>query len=53
MSRFHFGNVQNHLETTFNEYDRDMNDQIGIDGLIKVCEELDEIPITITDVRLL
>ena len=53
MSRFQFGNVETHLETAFNEYDKDMDGEIGIDDLLKVSQELDEVPMKIEDAELM
>ena len=53
MSKFQFGNAETHLETAFNEYDKDNDGEVGIDDLLKVSEELDEIPINISDAELM
>ena len=44
MSKFQFDNAETHLETAFNEYDKDMDGEVGLEDLLKVSEELDEIP---------
>ena len=44
---------KNHLESAFNEYDKDMDGEIGLDDLLKVSEELDDIPISKSDAELM
>ena len=53
MSKFQFGNAETHLETAFNEYDKDMDGEVGLDDLLKVSEELDEVPMTKSDAELM
>ena len=53
MSKFQFGNAETHLETAFNEYDKDNDGEVGIDDLLKVSEELDEVPMNISDAELM
>ena len=53
MSKFQFGNIETHLETAFNEYDKDMDGEVSLDDLLKVSEELDEVPMTISDAELM
>ena len=53
MTRFQFGNVETHLKTTFNEYDKDMDGEVGLDSLLKASEELDEIQMSKSDVELM
>ena len=53
MSKFQFGNAETHLETAFNEYDKDMDGEVGLDDLLKVSEEMDEVPMTKSDAELM
>ena len=53
MSRFQFGNAETHLETAFNEYDKDMDGEVGLDDLLKVSEEMDDVPMTKSDAELM
>ena len=53
MSKFQFGNAETHLETAFNEYDKDMDGEVGLDDLLKVSEELDEVPMSKSDAELM
>ena len=53
MSQFQFGNAETHLETAFNEYDKDMDGEVGLDDLLKVSEELDEVPMSKSDAELM
>lgn len=53
MKKFQFGNAETHLETAFNEYDKDMDGEVGLDDLLKVSEELDEVPMSKSDAELM
>ena len=53
MTRFQFGNAETHLETAFNEYDKDMDGEVGLDDLLKVSEELDEVQMSKSDAELM
>ena len=53
MSKLQFGNAETHLETAFNEYDKDMDGEVGLDDLLKVSEELDEVPMSKSDAELM
>jgi len=53
MSRLQFGNAETHLETAFNEYDKDMDGEVGLEDLLKVSEELDEVPMSKSDAELM
>ncbi len=53
MSKFQFDNAETHLETAFNEYDKDMDGEVGLEDLLKVSEELDEIPMNKFDDELM
>ena len=53
MSKFQFDNAQTHLETACNEYDKDMDGAVGLEDLLKVSEELDEIPMNKFDTELM
>ena len=53
MSKFQFGNAETHLETAFNEYDKDMDGEVGLEDLLKVSEELDEVPMSKSDAELM
>ena len=53
MSKFQFDNAEEHLETAFNEYDKDMDGEVGLKDLLKVSEELDEIPMNKFDDELM
>ena len=53
MSKLQFGNAETHLETAFNEYDKDMDGEVGLEDLLKVSEELDEVPMSKSDAELM
>ena len=53
MKKLKFGNAETHLETAFNEYDKDMDGEVGLDDLLKVSEELDEVPMSKSDAELM
>ena len=53
MEKYPFGNAETHLETAFNEYDKDMDGEIGIEDLLKVSEELDEVSMSKADAELM
>ena len=53
MKKYQFGNAETHLETAFNEYDKDMDGEVGLDDLLKVSEELDEVPMSKSDAELM
>lgn len=56
MSKFQFGkesDIEMHLESAFNDFDKDMDSEINVDDLQKVSEELDETPMTKEDAQLL
>ena len=53
MSRLQFGNAETHLETAFYEYDKDMDGEVGLEDLLKVSEELDEVPMSKSDAELM
>ena len=53
MSKFQFDNAETHLETAFNEYDKDMDGEVGLEDLLKVSEEFDEIPMNKFDDELM
>ena len=53
MSRLQFGNAETHLETAFNEYDKDMDGEVSLEDLLKVSEELDEVPMSKSDAELM
>ena len=53
MSKLQFGNAETHLETASNEYDKDMDGEVGLDDLLKVSEELDEVPMSKSDAELM
>lgn len=56
MSKFQFGkesDIEMHLESAFNDFDKDMDSEINVDDLIKVSEELDETPMAKEDAQLL
>ena len=53
MSKLQFGNAETHLETAFNEYDKDTDGEVGLDDLLKVSEELDEVPMSKSDAELM
>ena len=53
MSKCQFGNAETHLETAFNEYDKDMDGEVGLDDLLKVSEELDEETMSKSDAELM
>ena len=53
MKKLQFGNAETHLETAFNEYDKDMDGEVGLDDLLKVSEELDEVPMSKSDAELM
>ena len=53
MSKCQFGNAETHLETAFNEYDKDMDGEVGLDDLLKVSEELDEETMSRSDAELM
>ena len=49
MSKFQFGKespIAQHLENTFNDYDKNMDNYITWEDFRKVSEELDDVPIT-------
>ena len=55
MSNFQFGKespIQQHLESAFNDYDKDMDTMISPDDFKKVSEELDSIPISKEDAEM-
>ena len=55
MSNFQFGKespIQQHLESAFNDYDKDMDTMISPDDFKKVSEELDPIPISKEDAEM-
>ena len=53
MSKLQFGNAETHLETAFNEYDKDMDGEVGLEDLLKVSEELDEVSMSKSDAELM
>ena len=53
MSKFQFDNAETHLETAFNEYDKDMDGEVGLEDLLKVSEELDEVSMSKSDAELM
>ena len=53
MSKYQFGNAETHLETAFNEYDKDMDGEVGLDDLLKVSEEMDDVPMSKSDAELM
>ena len=53
MSKLQFGNAETHLETAFNEYDKDMDGEVSLEDLLKVSEELDEVPMSKSDAELM
>ena len=55
MCKFQFGKespIQLHLESTFNDYDKNMDSLITADDFKKVSEELDTIPISQEDAEM-
>ena len=53
MKKFEFGNVQTHLISAFNEYDKDMDGEVSLDDLLKVSQELDEVPMNQAEAQLM
>lgn len=53
ISKFQMGDIKQHLEGAFNDYDKDMDQQITVDDLLKVSEELDDQPMPKEDAELM
>ena len=55
MANFQFGKesqIQQHLESAFNDYDKDMDNLISTEDFIKVSEELDSVPMKKEDAEM-
>ena len=53
ISKYQIGDIKRHLEGAFNDYDKDMDQEITVDDLLKVSEELDEVQMTKEDAELM
>ena len=53
ISKYQIGDIKRHLEGAFNDYDKDMDQEITVEDLMKVSEELEETQMTKEDAELM
>lgn len=53
ISKFQMGDIRQHLEGAFNDYDKDFDQEITVDDLLKVSEELDQAQMPKEDAELM
>ena len=53
ISKYQIGDIKSHLEGAFNDYDKDMDQVITVEDLMKVSEELEENQMTKEDAELM
>ena len=53
ITKYQIGDIKGHLEGAFNDYDKDMDQEITVEDLLKVSEELEETQMSKEDAELM